>query len=62
MIVVVGRFELDVHQIKGGERGRDEDQLHQRVVQANERRDQIQIAAHINHGEQDLRFTGDASA
>lgn len=62
VIVVVGRLELHVHHVDGGNRGGDEDQLHQRIVQANVRRHQIQIAAHVNDGEQDLRFAGDASA
>lgn len=62
VIVVVGRLELDVHHVEGGKRGGDEHQLHHRVVQANVRCHQIQIAADIDHGEQNLRLAGDASA
>lgn len=62
VIVVIGGLKFDIHQVEGGERGSDEDQLHQRVVQTDERRNQIQIAAHVNYGEQDLRFAGDSSA
>lgn len=62
VVVVVRCFKLDIHQINCGHGGTDEDQLHEGIVHADERRHQVQIATNVNDGEEDLRFARYASA
>ena len=47
--VVVRRAELGIHQIYCGVRRDDEEDLHDRVVQRHERREQVQIARREYH-------------
>lgn len=54
MIGVIGGPELDIHEIQGGQRGTNENQLHHGVVQADEGRKEIQVARHIRYGKQNL--------
>ena len=46
MVAVVRGLELDVHEIDGAERRGDVEDLHQRVVQRDEVREEVQVASH----------------
>lgn len=46
VVAVVRGLELDVHEINGAERRGDVEDLHQRVVQRDEVREEVQVARH----------------
>ena len=54
VVAVVGRLELDVHEIDRAPAGDQEEDLHGRVVERDEVGDQVQVSGHEQHGEQDL--------
>lgn len=58
VIVVVGRLELDVHEIDRGSRCGQEKHLHHRVVQAHVCGEEIKITGKVHHCEENLRFAG----
>lgn len=57
VIVIVGRTEFQVHQVKCAHRWSNEDDFHECVVNANECGEEVQISAQIDGGEQDLRLS-----
>ena len=54
MVAVVGGLELDIHEVHGGGRRRDEKDLHDRVVQRDKVGEEVQVAGDKHHQEQDL--------
>lgn len=59
VIRVISRPELDIHQIQSGQRCRNEDQLHCRIIKAHECRDQIQVSRNVCNGKQNLGLSRD---
>ena len=57
MIAVVGRLELQVHQVHGAERRGQEEDLHGCIIQRDEVGEQVQVARREHAGEQNLRFS-----
>jgi len=57
MIAVVGRFELDVHEVDCPHAGRQEEKLHGGVIHRDEVREQIQVTSNKNQREQNLGAT-----
>lgn len=57
VVVVVGSFELDIHQINSCIRGSYEHQLHNSVIGRDVGCQQVQVAGCINHREQYLRLS-----
>ena len=51
--------ELDVNEVDGGQRGRDEKDLHHGIVKRNVRCKEIEIAGGEHNGEQQLRLARD---
>jgi len=62
VIAVVGCLELDVHQVDGGGRRGDEEDLHTGIVQRDEVGEQVKVPGHKNDEEKDLRFARDTGA
>jgi len=62
VVAVVGCLELDVHQVDGSRRGANEEDLHTRIVQGDEVREQVKIPGDEYDEEEDLRLAGDAGA
>lgn len=60
MVAVVGGLELDIHQVDGGGRGADKEDLHDGVVDGDEVGDEVQVAGHEHNEEEDLRLARDA--
>jgi hypothetical protein len=55
MVWIVGCFELDVHEIAGSH-GRDKkEDLHGRVVDRDETREQVKVTGDEHQGKQELR-------
>lgn len=59
MVVVVGRFELHVHEEDRRIGGRHEEDLHERVVGRDVSRDQIEISRRVNDRKENLRLAAD---
>ena len=55
MVVVIGCLELHVHEVAGADGGAEEEELHDRVVHADEVGHQVQVPRDEHHGEQQLR-------
>ena len=55
MVVVIGCLELHVHEVAGADGGAEEEELHDRVVHADEVGHQVQVARDEHHREQELR-------
>ena len=60
VITIVGSFKFEVHEIHGGSRTRDEEDLHDCVVDADEVGDQVQVPGHEHEQEQDLALARDS--
>jgi hypothetical protein len=58
VLSVVRGLELDVHEIEGAERTRQVEHLHDRVVERDKVREQVQVASKENEGEEHLTASG----
>lgn len=56
---IVRRLEFDVDEIDGADRRRQVEDLHDRVVDGDEVREQVKVAGDEDQGEQDLTATRD---
>ena len=54
VVVVVGGFKLEEHQVNGADRRNQKEDLHRSVVNRDEIGKQIQVASHKDNREQDL--------
>lgn len=50
VIRVICRSELDVHQIQCGQRCRNKNHLHRRIIETHKCRDQIQVSRDVCNG------------
>jgi len=62
MVPVVGGLEFEIHEVDGGSRAGDEEDLHAGVVETDEVGHQVQVAGDEHHQEQDLGLAGDSGA
>jgi hypothetical protein len=62
MVPIVGSAKLEVDEVDGGAGSRDEEELHDRVVERDVADEEVQVAGQVHQREEDLALPRDACA